>query len=219
MLMACAAAILMALFGFVYVNYTPVYGKKLLPLKGIATFMAVIPALSLSDNGSAAVRWLFVGGIILCALADIFLDLYFAAGILLFAAAHICFMIALIQCGGFRFYTVLFWAVLIGVFIGTFGKWTRKLKREKLLVPALVYAALLCGMCAAAVTTAVDMAVHSGLIRGIWAAAGGVMFTASDYILAGTFIEGRQSIKNTRIIMALYYGAVFALGVFAGCIG
>lgn len=212
-IMVCIAAVFMLFFGGIYVGYTPSYGKKVLPFKGIATLMALIPALVLEGSGRPFVRWIMVAGIIFCVAADIFLDVYFVAGAMLFAAAHICFLIAYVQYTSPMFYTVMIWVVLCAVFILSYRRWMKKL--EKLLFPAMVYVVLLSAMCAMAITAAASLKC----LWGLWAAAGGILFAASDYILVGSFLNEKMERRNTEIILGLYYAAVFALGVFAGLAG
>ena len=82
-------------------------------------------------------------------------------------------------------------------------------KLGKLAVLGALYVAFLCAMCSMAGTVFLKSPGPSGAA----AALGGAAFVASDTILAVNLLGEKNSRKLDKILLVLYYGAVYLLAV------
>lgn len=200
-----AVALCTLFFGWVYIHYTPVHGKRALPFKGIATFMAVMLAFIGACDIKTPAYWMICLALLVCVAADIVLELNTKGGICLFLAAQILFIVSFLKVVSFKWYTAVFIVLIIGIFVYSYGN---KLHHHKnLAIFAVVYCVALAFMSAMAMTFAIET-------KNTWAvcsAVGGLLFVASDYILTGTIVGKLKKADFHWIVLLLYYCAVLLL--------
>ena len=172
----------------------------LLVLKGGTTLLAALLALwGAIVYASPAAWWLFAG-LLLCALADVVLELHFHAGMLVFALGHLAYIAAFLTRQTAGLLNLAIWAVLLAVVLA--GGWALRGRLEQPVVPILLYASLISAMLALALT------------QPLAAAIGAVMFVISDGLIAYrlAFQAGRL---NDDLCMLLYYGGQYLLALSA----
>ena len=96
---------------------------------------------------------------------------------------------------------------IYGVFLMIFHKGLPKL--GKLKIPVLLYAAVLSSMVSMAVSAAVIVPGRSRYFL----AAGACAFLISDSLIAVRTIEKKQSLLMGAVLLILYYGAVYMMGM------
>lgn len=202
-----AAAVLMVFLGAMYVRKKHKTGRKEIGYKVSATLMAVLPALYLALWEESRVSWLIAAGTILCMAADALLEVHFVTGAAVFAAAHVCFIAGFFCLAPPAWYTFVLFCCVYAVLFAVLRHYIRKL--GKLAVSGALYVAFLCAMFSMAGTV---FLAHPGLAGGA-AALGGSAFVASDTILAVNLLSEKNSRKLDKILLVLYYGAVYLLAV------
>ena len=161
----------------------------------------------LSAGGRGVSDWLLFAGLLFCVLADVLLELEFLWGVVAFGIAHLCFIAGIYRIEGIRIGCVLGMIGIYSVFLLIFHKGLPKLGTLK--IPVLLYAAVLSFMVSMAVSAAV---VVPGRSR-YFLAAGACAFLISDSLIAVRTIEKRQSLLMGAVLLTLYYGAVYMLGM------
>ena len=165
------------------------------------------------------------GGLLFGLLGDIWLDLKFCyrddsdyytkMGFLSFAVGHFFYIAAIFAGtrGGFRPLSVLP-AVGVAVLVGLvvyFGEKAMGLKYGKYKIISTLYGALLFGMTAFAIFSAVFSGVGHNLhliVMGV----GGVLFAVSDLILSGTYFgTGKNRPVDIITNHVTYYAAQFVI--------
>ena len=184
-----ATLLLMIVFGTLYGALRDRYPKGSLVFKASATCMAVWNCGSgLAAGKQGFSDWMIFVGLLFCVLADVLLELEFLWGVVTFGIAHFCFGI-------------------YGVFLMIFHKGLPKL--GKLKIPVLLYAAVLSSMVSMAVSAAVIVPGRSRYFL----AAGACAFLISDSLIAVRTIEKKQSLLMGAVLLILYYGAVYMMGM------
>lgn len=203
--MLFAAAAFMAVFGLIYFFWKESGGRKPLIFKALATFMPVLLALYYAYHAKEGYAWWIFAGTICYMAADVLLEIWFLTGVAFFGAGHICITAGLVKQGvAFRYMAICF-LLLIGMMFLVLGKYMKKL--GSLLVPGLLYAALLCLMAATAVSSGIQAHNISGILLGT----GGIFFVVSDTILGWSHLSGKRKQRYSAILLILYYLAVYLL--------
>lgn len=200
------AAILMAIPGTVYVRGRERNKKKVLAFKAAATLVADVLAVAVAVHHGTFAAWCVAIGIFLYACADILLEIKFVSGIICFGIGHLWVIAGIGMEGISGIVTAVVFTFLYGTALWVFHPHMEKLKHLK--IPGLIYAALLCMMCAAAV----GAAFADGTAWNWARAAGGLCFVVSDGIIANNFVKRSRSRLSGIVLMVLYYTAVFLLG-------
>lgn len=203
--MLYAAACFMLIFGLVYFFWKESGSKKPLVFKALATFMPVLLALCYARNTGSFSAWCVFAGLFCYMAADVLLEIWFLTGVAFFGAGHICVMIGVVQRNGVSWYVLAAFAVLYGGMFLAIRRYMGELRG--LLVPGLIYAALLCLMAALTVAAGITSYSLSTILMG----AGGVCFVVSDTILGWSHLSGKRRRQNSAILLALYYMAVYLL--------
>lgn len=175
------------------------YGRKIILLmKGGTTLLASLLALYGALDSGLPAHWWLTGGIVLCAAADVTLELRFKGGMLNFALGHLCFIIAFLLLRPPRLLSLIIFAAL-ALFIGFSGGILRR-RLAQPLAPFAAYALIIAAMLSLA------------LAQRPLAAAGALFFVISDSIIFYrlTFKAGRVS---DHLGMLLYYSAQFLLAL------
>lgn len=200
------AAILMTALGTVYVRGRERNKKKVLAFKAAATLVADVLAVNTAIHQETIAAWCVAVGIFLYACADILLEMKFIWGIVCFGIGHLWTSAGIVMEGISGIAAAMSFVCLYGAALWLFYPDMGKLK--KLKIPGLIYTALLCMMCSAAVGAAFADSTAWNMAR----AAGGLCFVVSDGIIAKNFVKCSRSRLSGAILMILYYTAVFLLG-------
>lgn len=200
------AAVLMAISGAVYITGRERNKKKVLAFKAAATLVADGLAVIAAVRQETVPAWCIVTGIFLYACADVLLEIKFIWGIVCFGTGHL-WVIAGIGMEGISLAGAgLVFLLLYGTALWIFYPYLGKLKQLK--IPGLLYAVLLCMMCASAFGAAL-----AGNTAGGWArAAGAFCFVVSDWIIAWNFVKRSRTWLSGVVLMLLYYMAVYLIG-------
>lgn len=200
------AVILMVVLGAIYIKGRERNKKRVLAFKAAATLVADVLAVVTAIHQGTPAAWCVAVGIFLYACADILLEIKFIWGIVCFGIGHLWVMAGIGMEGMNVFVTALVFVLLYGIALGMFYPDFGKLKQLK--IPGLIYAALLCMMCAATFGAAFACSTAWNWAR----AAGGICFVVSDAIIAKNFVKRSRSRLSGIVLMVLYYTAVFLLG-------
>ena len=201
------AAVLMAVLGAVYIKGRERHKKKVLAFKAAATLVADVLAVIAAIHEGTFAAWCVAVGIFLYACADILLEIKFIWGIICFGMGHFWVIAGIGMEGASGFVTMLVFVLLYGSALGIFYHDFGKLKQLK--IPGLIYAALLCTMCA----STFGAAFANGTVWNWARAAGGLCFVVSDGIIAKNFVKRSRSRLSGVVLMILYYTAVFLLAL------
>ena len=207
MLLLPAAAVLMVFLGTTYVRKKHETGRKEIGYKVSATLMAVLPALYLAIREQNRVSLLIAAGTLCCMAADALLEVQFVTGAAVFAAAHLFFIAGMLCLVSPGLFTLVLFACVYAVLFAILRPYIRKL--GKLAVLGALYVAFLCAMFSMAGTVFFE---DPGLSGGA-AALGGAAFVASDTILSVNLIGEKNRRKLDKILLVLYYSAVYLLAV------
>lgn len=206
------APVLMAVFGSIYFRKKDSSGKGILAFKALATAMPVLLSLYAALQNNGKIFWLICGGAFLCMCADVLLELHFVTGAAVFGAGHICYIAAFVTRVKPDILTAAVFVILIGGMLLLHGRNLSDFHNK--LVPAILYALLLCFMAAMAVT----ILAEEGSPAGIVTALGGIAFFLSDNILVKCkMAEKRSRLSEHRSTTAgawllfLYYLAVYLI--------
>ncbi|HYJ80149.1 MAG TPA: lysoplasmalogenase [Longimicrobiaceae bacterium] len=175
--------------------------------KPLTTLLVI--ALAWRAGGHPAYSQLILAGLALSLVGDVFLMLprdRFVAGLVSFLLAHLCYMAAFAS-ASFRldWWVALPLAVYSALLLRILLPHTGKLK-----IPVVVYAAALAAMAWLAVERAV-----AGLPGAGFAAAGALLFVASDSALALDRFRGRFR-HAQALVLATYFAAqtLIAISVY-----
>lgn len=208
-----ATLLVMIVSGTLYGALRDRYPKGSLIFKALATCMAVLNCGSgLAEGGRDASAWFLFAGLLCCVLADVFLELEFLWGVIVFGIAHLCFITGIYKLEGIRIGSVLGMLGIYAVLFLIFRKGLPKL--GKLRIPILIYAVVLSFMVSMAVSAAI---IIPGISR-IFLAVGACAFLVSDSLIAVRTIEKKKSVLLGAVLLGLYYGAVYmlAMSVYVG---
>lgn len=145
----------------------------------------------------APVFWFFV----LCAAADVVLELNFVGGMVIFALGHGCLLVWLFTLYSPPWYSLLLGVAAYGLVWLLFRKDIPKL--GKLLVPFLVYPAVLSAELAVALPIVFLVSSQLWMI-----ALGAVCFFVSDLMVAKGVIT-KVSLRFHKLTMVLYWSSLF----------
>lgn len=207
MCMLAAAACGMLILGSVYVRRKYKTGKKELVYKASATFMAVIPAVLMAVHEGSSEAVCIAAGVVCCMTADVLLELWFYAGAVVFAAAHICFITGFTLWQGPGGIMAGLWGLLFLAALAVFRRFISGLGMKS--IPGAMYLLFLTAMCA----MAVNILANNRGPAGAAAALGGIAFMVSDMVLIWNLLGKRQSRTRDRIVLGFYYSAVYLLAV------
>lgn len=185
-------------------------GKKSPPrilLKGLGAGISACIALYGAVTRPDAVSLLITAGLFLGALADMVLEVHFIAGMAVFFTGHLFYLGAYMKMAPFHPASLVIFAVLLVGVIRLFRKELAGMGRAG--TPYILYSATLLFM----LSVALLLPLEAGA-RGYAAAAGAVLFTVSDLILARGVLSTPVKNQDT-IIMGLYYGAQLLLSLTA----
>lgn len=147
---------------------------------------------------------LFLVFFLLCAAADVLLELHFLVGMGLFGAAHICLIIALWQAYPPTVWTLVLWAaaLLAAAFV-----FRRELPHMGMVaLPSILYVALLSGTLALGVTSL----FRPGGLAAWPLALGALCFFISDLMVAKQEFSGLPS-SYQKPVMVLYWAALYLI--------
>lgn len=171
--------------------------RRLLALKGGTTLAAALPALYAALMGLPASGWI-LAGILLCALADVVLELRFRAGMAAFALGHLCYIAGFSARGGLGAVNLICWVLGLCWLVYYVNRVARESGETRL--PFLGYGAVISAMLASALTA------------GPLALAGALLFVVSDSLLLYGLMKGRPRGMGVAI-MVTYWGAQYLIGV------
>lgn len=201
-----AAALVMMAAGSIYGTKKKAWGRRALFFKVLATMSGVLLSLQSALLTPELWRWLLTAGLLFCVAADVLLEIQLLAGVSFFGAAHLCFLGASFCLGGWKLPAAGMALILYGIFFLSFRRYLPKL--GNLLVPGLIYPALLCLMAGTAVLASCGEAGQAPATFG----AGGLLFVASDYLLAERVLGKSRKGQNMAVLI-LYYGAVYLIAL------
>lgn len=193
--------------------------------KAAVSVCFILSWLTLASANMSAYAALIGGGLIFGLLGDIWLDLKFCyrddsdyfttMGFLSFAVGHFFYIAAIVTgtVGGFRPLSILpaaGVAILVGLVV-FFGEKAMGLKYGKYKVISTLYGALLFGMTALALFSAIFAGVGANRHLLVMTA-GGVLFAISDLILSGTYFgTGKNRPVDIVTNHVTYYIAQFVI--------
>ena len=175
--------------------------RRTLALKGGTTLLAAIPAAyAFFGGGGTFALWIMIG-IILCAGADVILELHFQGGMLAFGLGHLCFIAAFASKGGIGAVHLAAWALLSAAAAVLY---VRKAAGQSAVpkLPFMIYSFVIAAMLAAS------------LRRGPMAVTGAALFVLSDGILLWGLLRPKPRHYNAAVMLS-YWGAQFLLGLAA----
>lgn len=183
--------------GGIYLKKRRAAGRAL-ALKGGTTLIAAIPALYAATSGGRAAAWWILAGIVVCAAADVILEMNFQGGMLAFALGHVCLIAAFASSGGISAVHLFAWAGLALWAVFYVSRVAKESSEPRL--PFLLYGVIISAMLAAALT------------RGPLVLLGALLFAVSDSILLWGLLRRKWKGLDTAV-MVTYWGAQFLLGV------
>ena len=192
-----ATLLLMIVFGTLYGALRDRYPKGSLVFKASATCMTVWNCGSgLAAGKQGFSDWMIFVGLLFCVLADVLLELEFLWGVVTFGIAHFCFIAGIYRIEGIQIGSILGILGIYGVFLMIFHKGLPKLGKLSSMVSMAVSAAV----------------IVPGRSR-YFLAAGACAFLISDSLIAVRTIEKKQSLLMGAVLLILYYGAVYMMGM------
>lgn len=203
--MLAAAAVLMTGFGLIYFFWKESGSRKPLVFKALATLMPVLLALFHAVVTKDVFAWCIFAGTVFYMAADVLLEIWFLTGVASFGAGHICVIAGLFHVGAASWYAAVCFVILYGMMFIVTRHYLKDL--ENLLIPGMVYAALLCFMASMAVSLGIRNLSPAAVSAGI----GGVCFVVSDTILGWSHLSGKRRRRYSAVLLALYYMAVYLL--------
>lgn len=206
--------ITIALLGIVTQSYFQLrdYYKKNLESLAVKMCGTLIPVLlclyALLTADTPAWKWLLFAGLFLCMAADGVIGIRFTAGMLVFLAAHLCFIAYFLKLAPFHGISVFFFFLFVSCAASAFMRRISSLGAG--LIPPALYAVVLAGMTSVAV--ALPFSVWG--TGPVCIAAGGLLFFISDFLLVWNTLETPSPFLD-RLSLYLYYSSVYLLGVSA----
>ena len=175
-------------------------------LKGSITYLVFVTAVAgLKSGGNLPMGGTLAAAMAVFVLADVLLDIRFIPGMAAFAAGHGLLIWWIVGQNMLSWVSLPIAMVLYGLVVFAFR---RNLKSMgKLFVPFLIYPTVLMGMTAMAVVLPV-----LGGIKYLPFAAGAVLFTGSDLMLAANMMI-RLPRKWSIVSFAMYYAAIFLMAL------
>ena len=185
-------------------------GKKALSLcwKSFASgMMVVLCAVSLTMQGKPFWESLLFWGLADCCVSDCVLELHFVSGMAAFGAAHVLFILWILQAGKPVWISILLWLALYGITAFLYRKIIPTLGNK--LVPFLLYPAVLMAMASLALV----LPFTAG--ERYWPSAiGAQVFAVSDLLVAkGVLVGNSRSCEH--FTLALYDLALLGLALGA----
>ncbi|HEX2985886.1 MAG TPA: lysoplasmalogenase [Caproiciproducens sp.] len=181
--------------------------KKALVFKVLGTFISVLLCLyAIIGFHGSPLKWALFSGVFACMAADVVIELHFAAGVLIFLAAHLCFLVYYFMLAPFNGKSILIFAALFLCIAAIFWKYLPGMGNRT--VPCTIYAVVLAFMFS--VAAMLPFAVFNA--GTVCIAAGAGLFVLSDSILADSLM-GTATKRKDHLVMDLYYPAVYLLAV------
>ena len=159
-------------------------------------------------GGKSPWESLLFWGLAACCAADCVLEIHFVSGMAAFGAAHVLFIVWILQQGEPVWYSVLVWAALYGITAFLYRKIIPTLGKK--LLPFLLYPAVLMAM--ASLALVLPFTVGS---RYWTAAVGALVFAVSDLLVAKGVLVG-NSRACQHFTLALYDLALLGLALAGG---
>ena len=167
-------------------------------LKGGTTLLAAMLALyGASRSGHPGHWWLFAG-LVVCAAADVALDLHFRLGMVVFALGHACYITAFLLLAPVQPVSIAVYAVLLLVVLLA-GRRLAAHMTEPVL-PFQLYGAVISAMLALAIGLRPMTAI------------GAVLFVISDSLIFYRFVRPAGRVNDAACIL-LYYSAQYLLAL------
>lgn len=183
--------------------------SKALSVKAACTLVAVVFGVWGALRLGSGFGWLMAAGLLAGMAADVLIGLNFVTGIVAFLLGHLFYITAFCSLGLERVWiSAVVFAVVYGVLLLIFRPHFALIGR--VLIPGLIYMAVLSAMFALTVPFVLD-----GDLCGLLLAAGGLLFLVSDSLLVyGTFV--RRTHVGEAACLYCYYLAqlLLAFGVF-----
>ncbi len=173
--------------------------KAALFFKGTATLFAAVLAVYGAAAYPGAGQWLIAAGLVVCAAADVALDVRFLPGMALFGLGHVLYCTAYVFRGQPRLESLIVFSVLAVFCLIRYPK-LKKYAGSKSPIPYLCYALLLCAMLGLAVSQ-----------RGILLL-GAACFVLSDSMLAYRLMMKVRSRPYDYLLLLFYYGGQLLIG-------
>ena len=175
--------------------------------KPLTTALIFAAAFRANDHVDERYRTAVLAGIAFSLIGDVFLmldDRFFVVGLLCFLVAHVCYLVAFTtQCQlGVRRLPFLVLGVIGLANLATL--WPSL--AGGLRIPVVVYVAMLVAMASQAVARALRFRTSSSRVASL----GGVLFLASDTVLAHNKF-GAPFRSATLLVLATYYAAQWAI--------
>ena len=169
--------------------------------------MVVLCAVSLTMQGKPFWESLLFWGLAACCAADCVLELHFVSGMAAFGAAHVLFILSILQAGKPVWVSIPLWLVLYGITAFLYRKIIPTLGNK--LVPFLLYPAVLMAMASLALV----LPFTAG--ERYWPSAiGALVFAVSDLLVAkGVLVGNSRSCQH--FTLALYDLALLGLALGA----
>lgn len=183
-------------------------GKKgpSLAVKGGCTLVAAILGLVGAFHHGEAAAWGCFAGLVVCAGADIAIGINFMAGVALFFLGHGVYIAAFTQAVEPTGWIPAVFLLLLSILFGLFRTWHDAIGPER-RIPFLIYAVMLCLMCA----FAVPMLWQREGVSGWFVALGALLFALSDGLLLRNLLFG-STLRQEQISLSIYYAGQWLLG-------
>lgn len=198
--LVCGLAMIISGLRYMSVRKDAEPSRRALALKGGTTLLAAIPAAyALLSGGGTSALWIMIG-ILLCAAADVILELHFQGGMVAFGLGHLCFIAAFAAKGGIGAAHLAAWALLSLAAMLYVRKAAEQSTESSL--PFVIYGLVIAAMLAASLT------------RGPLAVTGAALFVLSDSILLWGLLRPKPAFLDVAVMLS-YWGAQFLLGAAA----
>ena len=175
------------------------YGRKtILLMKGGTTLLASLLALYGALGSGLPAHWWLAGGIVVCAAADVTLEIRFRAGMLNFALGHLCFILAFALLRPLQPFSLLIFAALALLIFITGSRLRTGINQPLWTFQA--YSLIIAAMLSLA------------LAQPPPASAGALLFVISDCIVFYR-LSAKAGRFSDHLCMLFYYGAQFLLAL------
>lgn len=168
----------------------------ILAFKGLTTFLAAVLALYAYSITASIAALLMTLGLLLCALADVLLEINFLTGTACFALGHLAYIAAFIMRKPPQINSIIIF--LIFVLISSLAAYHAHKKMRNAILPYFAYSLIISVMVAVSIS------------QPWMTAAGAVLFAVSDAIIARRLINPQKNPWDRTCIL-LYYSAQFLL--------
>lgn len=193
------------------------YINVLTLLKAIPLVLAILFAYFLRSERSVLYLGIIIG-LLFCLLGDYFIDRTFIEGMLMFAIAHVFFIISFlygidVHLTSFTlqdFGLMGFITLLIVIYDFFFLKYLRMLNiPDKYVTPITGYTILISLMLASSIWLAYTAAIAEVVILPI----GALLFVSSDSLIAIREFSGKEIDYSVLKVMGTYYMAIFCISI------